>query len=103
MNKTSHVTQQFFATLMLLTVTSCAPGLCWADDGASLPWDYPLDFLQHFVVGPFAHSLIALSIIAAMLAFAMAGDSELARRLAKMAIGTSLSLIVVELLNYLVP
>jgi type IV secretory pathway VirB2 component (pilin) len=103
MNKESHVTRQFFATLALSTVTACAPGRCWAADGASLPWDYTLNFLQHLVAGPIAHSVIVLSIIAALLAFALAGDSELARRLAKTAFGTALALIVVELLNYLVP
>jgi len=41
--------------------------------------------------------------IVAMLAFALAGDSELVRRFAKAAIGTGIALVAVQFLNYLAP
>ena len=47
--------------------------------------------------------MVILSAIAAVLIFALAGDNEFVRRLAKAVIGTGVALIAVQLLNYLAP
>ncbi len=103
MNQASHATRPLltaiggFAAILLTSAHS------WATDRPVLPWDYTLDVTQNFVAGPLAHSVIVMSSIAAVITFALAGDNELVRRLAKALIGTAVALIVVELLNYLAP
>lgn len=101
MNQVSNKIQRFLAALCPAAATIFAPSHCWAADQANLPWDYTLDVIENFVAGPLAHSVIVISGIVAMLAFALAGNSELVRRFAKAAIGTSIALIAVQLLNYL--
>jgi type IV secretory pathway VirB2 component (pilin) len=59
--------------------------------------------MQNSIAGPFAQSVIVIAGIAAALTFAIAGNSELVRRLAKAVIGTGVALIAVQLLNYLAP
>jgi len=56
------------------------PSHCWAAGEAVLPSDYTLDVIQNFLTGPLAHFVIVTSSIVALLAFALAGDTELARR-----------------------
>jgi type IV secretory pathway VirB2 component (pilin) len=101
MNHSSDKCQSFFRALCGAAAIVFAPSRCWAADQASLPWDYPLDALQNFITGPFAHSVMILSGVGAALAFALAGDNELARRFAKAAVGTGVALLAVQLLNYL--
>jgi type IV secretory pathway VirB2 component (pilin) len=86
-----------------VSATLFLPSWSWADGRAALPWDQTLTIMQNFVAGPLAQSVLVISAVVAMLAFALAGDSGLARRFAKTAIGTGAALIAVELLNYLVP
>jgi hypothetical protein len=62
-----------------------------------------LEALQAALIGPVAHSLIAMSFIGAVFAYAIAGDSEIARRLAKAGLGVSVGLVLLRLMNYLVP
>lgn len=64
---------------------------------------HTLDVMQTLIAGPFAQSVIVISGIAVLLTFALAGDSELARRFTKAVIGTGVALIAVQLLNYLAP
>jgi type IV secretory pathway VirB2 component (pilin) len=103
MNHGSEKCQPYLQALCGAATIVFAPSRCWAADQASLPWDYPLDALQTFITGPFAHSVMIVSCIGAALAFALAGDNELVRRLAKVVIGTGVALIAVQLLNYLAP
>lgn len=103
MNQASHATLPFLASIGGAAVTLFTSSHCWAGRNAVLPWDYTLDVTQNFIAGPFAQSVIVLSSIAAVLTFALAGDNELARRLAKAVIGTGVALIVVQLLDYLAP
>jgi len=103
MNQASNKIQRFLAALLSAAATLFAPSHCWAADRANLPWDYTLDVIQNFVAGPLAHSVIIISGIVAMLAFALAGDSELVRRFAKATIGTGIALVAAQLLNYLAP
>jgi len=103
MTQASNKSKRFLAALCSAAATLFAPSHCWAADQANLPWDYTLDVIQNFVAGPLAHSVIIISGIVAMLAFALAGDSELVRRFAKAAIGTGIALVAVQLLNYLAP
>jgi type IV secretory pathway VirB2 component (pilin) len=91
----------FAPALCGAAATVCAPSHCWAAGQAILPWDYSLEVTQNFVAGSLAHSVIVISGIVATLAFALAGDSELARRLVKTVIGTGVALLAVQLLNYL--
>ncbi len=79
------------------------PHPCWATDQPALPWDYTLDVMQNYIAGPLAQAVIVVSSIVAMLAFTLAGDSELARRFVKTVFGTGVALVAVQLLNYLVP
>jgi type IV secretory pathway VirB2 component (pilin) len=103
MNQASHATRPFLAAIGGAAATLFAPWRCWAADQPVLPWDNTLNVMQNFVAGPFAQSVIVLSSIAAVLTFALAGDNELVRRLAKAVIGTGVAVIVVQLLNYLAP
>ena len=103
MNQASHATRHFLAAIGVAAATLFAPRRCWAAEQPVLPWDNTLNVMQNFVAGPFAQSVIVLSSIAAVLTFALAGDNELVRRLAKAVIGTGVALIVVQLLNYLAP
>jgi type IV secretory pathway VirB2 component (pilin) len=68
-----------------------------------LPWDQPLDALQQTLVGPVAHALIAMSIAGALFIYAIAGDNDITRRFARTALGVSVALGVLRLMNYLVP
>jgi type IV secretory pathway VirB2 component (pilin) len=86
-----------------VTATLFTPIRSWAESQAALPWDQTLTVIQNFVAGPLAGSVLAISAAVAMLTFALAGDSEFARRFAKTVIGTGAALIAVQLLNYLVP
>jgi type IV secretory pathway VirB2 component (pilin) len=103
MNQASGATRHFLAAIGTAAATLFAPSRCWGADQPVLPWDYTLDVIQNFVAGPLAHFVIAISSIVALLAFALAGDNEVVRRLAKAAIGTGVALVAVQLLNYLAP
>jgi type IV secretory pathway VirB2 component (pilin) len=103
MKQTSHMTQPFLAAIGRAAATLLTPCRCWAAGGPVLPWDYTLDVVQNFIAGPFAQFVIFILGIAAVFTFALAGDNELVRRLAKAVIGTGVALIVVQLLNYLAP
>ncbi len=59
------------------------PASSWAATAAELPWDQPLDTLQQTLVGPVAHALITMSFIGAVFVYAIAGDSDIARRFAQ--------------------
>ena len=78
------------------------PSWSWANSQAALPWDLSLTIIQNFVAGPLAQSVLVISAVVAMLAFALAGDNDLARRFARTVIGTGAAVIAVQLLNYLV-
>ena len=103
MNQASFAPRHFFAAIGGAATTLFAASHCWAAEQPVLPWDNTLTVVQNFVAGPFAQSAIVLSSIAAVLTFALAGDNELVRRMAKAVIGTGVALIVVQLLNYLAP
>ncbi len=79
------------------------PASSWAATAAELPWDQPLDTLQQTLVGPVAHALITMSFIGAVFVYAVAGDSDITRRFARTALGVSVALGVLRLMNYLVP
>jgi type IV secretory pathway VirB2 component (pilin) len=102
-NQASHTSPPFLSAIGSTAATLFTPGHCWAAGEAILPWDYTLDVIQNFVAGPLAHFVIVTSIIVALLAFGLGGDTELARRFAKAVIGTGLALLAVQLLNYLAP
>jgi type IV secretory pathway VirB2 component (pilin) len=103
MKQASNKCQPFFQTLCGVVATVFAPSHCWAAGQAILPWDYSLDAMQNVITGPLAHSVILISGIAAMFAFALAADNKLARRFAKTVVGTSIALLAVQLLKYLAP
>ena len=103
MNRPPIWTQYSLFGVIDVTATLIKPRRSWADSQATLPWDQTLTVMQSFVAGQFAHSVLVISAVVAMLAFALAGDGELARRFAKTALGTGVALLAVQLLNYLVP
>jgi len=103
MNRASIWTKHSLIGVSGVSATLFLPSCSWADSQAALPWDQTLTTIQNFVAGPLAQSVLVISSVVAMLAFALAGDSELARRFAKTVIGTGAALIAVKLLNYLVP
>ncbi len=103
MNRASIWSKYSFIGVIGVTATLFTRSRSWADSQAVLPWDQTLTVMQDFLVSQLAHSLLMTSAVAAMLAFTLAGDSELARRFAKTVLGTGLALVAVRLLNYLVP
>jgi type IV secretory pathway VirB2 component (pilin) len=102
-NQASHATRPFLTAIGGFAATLLTPTQCWATDQPALPWDYTLDVMQHYIAGPLAQAVIVVSSIVAMLAFTLAGDSELARRFVKTVFGIGAALVAVQLLNYLVP
>ncbi len=103
MNPVSHSARYVLAGAASAIVIVFNPNHCWAAVGPALPWDYTLNVIQNFVVGPLAQFVVCVSTICAVLGFALAGDSELVRRFAKALIGTGVALLAVQLLNYLAP
>jgi type IV secretory pathway VirB2 component (pilin) len=103
MNQASHTSRPFLAAIFSAAATLFTPSHCWAAGEAILPWDYTLDVIHNFVAGPLAHFVVVTSTIIALLVFALAGDTELARRFAKTVVGTGLALLAVQLLNFLAP
>jgi len=103
MNQASRTTRPFLAAIDGAAATLFTPRHGWAAGEAVLPWDYTLDVIENLVAGPLAHFIIVTCSIVALLAFALAGDTELARRFAKTVVGTGLALLAVQLLNYLAP
>ena len=102
MNRASIWTKYSLFGVIDVTATLIRPSRSWADSQAMLPWDHTLTVMQNFV-GQVAQSVLVISAVVAMLAFALAGESELARRFAKTALGTGVALLAAQLLNYLVP
>ena len=101
MSQASIQTRNLLAALIAAVLSVSRPSVGHAATQATLPWDETLDIVQNFLIGPVAHSVIAISVIAASLAYAVAGDSKLARHLAKAAVGSAVALVAVELMNYL--
>jgi type IV secretory pathway VirB2 component (pilin) len=95
--------KRFLIVAMAAAAVALQPASSWAATATELPWDQPLEALQEALIGPVAHSLIAMSFIGAVFAYAIAGDSEIARRLAKAGLGVSVGLVLPRLMNYLVP
>ena len=64
----------------------------WTDTGSGsshqTQGDQTLDIAQNLLLGPIAHSVIAISVVASALAYAVAGDSKLVHHFAKTAFGT---------------
>jgi type IV secretory pathway VirB2 component (pilin) len=103
MNRASIWPKYGLIGLSGVSATLFLPSWSWADSQAALPWDQTLTIVQNFVAGPLAQLVLVISAVVAMLAFALAGDSELGRRFAKTVIGTGAAVIAVQLLNYLIP
>jgi type IV secretory pathway VirB2 component (pilin) len=103
MNRASIWPKYCLICLSGVSATLFLPIWSWADSQAVLPWDQTLTIMQNFIAGSLAQSVLVISAVGAMLAFALAGDSELARRFAKTAIGTGAAVIAVWFLNYLLP
>jgi type IV secretory pathway VirB2 component (pilin) len=103
MKQVSNARRRILAAVTLATAALAVPARCLAAEQAVLPWDYTLDAIQNFAAGPLAHCAIVVGGIGALLAFAVAGDNELVRRLLKAAIGTAVALAAVHLLNNLAP
>jgi len=94
---------RFFVAATSAVAVALQPASSWAAPAAELPWDRPLEALQQTLISPVAHSLIAMSFIGAVFAHGIAGDSEIARRLAKAGLGVSVGLVLLRLMNFLFP
>lgn len=103
MNRPSIWTKYSVFGCIGVTAVLINPSRSWADNQATLPWDQTLTAIQNFVAGQVADAVLVISAIVAMLAFALAGERELARRFAKTALATGVALLALQLLNYLVP
>jgi len=103
MKRASKRIHRFLATAVAVTTAALQPASSWATPGAAFPWDAPLEALQQTLTGPVAHSLVAMSFIGAIFAYAIAGDSQVARRLARAGLGVSVALGVLWVMNYLLP
>lgn len=102
MKNASEQIYTFVATATGVTLV-LQPASCLASTGVGFPWDAPLEALQEALIGPVAHSLIAMSVIGAVFVYAIGGDCEIARRLAKAGIGVGVALGMLQLMNYLLP
>ena len=102
MKSASRQIDRFFVATTIAAV-ALWPAPSWARTDSGLPWDQPLEALQAALIGPVAHSLIAMSFIGAVFVYAIAGDSDIARRLAKAGLGVSVALVLLRLMNYLLP
>jgi type IV secretory pathway VirB2 component (pilin) len=103
MQRASKRIHSFLVAAPAATAAALWPASSWATTGAGFPWDQPLEAVQQTLVGPVAHSFIVMSLIGAVFAYAIAGDSDIARRLAKAAVGVSIALGVLRLMNYVLP
>jgi type IV secretory pathway VirB2 component (pilin) len=102
MKKASRQIEKFLVGAIATTV-ALWPSASWARTDSGLPWDQPLEALQAALIGPVAHSLIAMSFIGAIFAYAIVGDSEISRRLTKAGLGVGVALLLLRLMNYLLP
>jgi type IV secretory pathway VirB2 component (pilin) len=103
MQRASKRIHSFLVATPAAAAAALWPASSRATTGAGFPWDQPLEALQQTLLGPVALSLIVMSLIGAVFAYAIAGHSDFARRLAKAAVGVSIALGVLWLMNYLVP
>jgi len=103
MKRGSRQIDRFFVAVTAAAAASLWPAPSWARTDSGLPWDQPLETMQAALIGPVAHALIRMSFIGALLVYAIAGDSDIARRLAKAGLGVSFALGALRLMNYLVP
>lgn len=94
---------RFLIAATAVAAVALQPASSWAATAAEFPWDESLGALQQALIGPVAHTLIGVSFVGAVFVYAIAGDSEIARRLAKAGLGVSVALGVLRLMNYLVP
>ena len=94
---------RFLIAATAAAAVALQPASSWAATAAELPWDRPLEALQQTLIGPVAHALIAMSFLGTVFAYAIAGDSEIARRLAKAGVGVGAALVLLRLMNYLLP
>lgn len=103
MKRASGQINRLFVAATAAAAAPLWPAPSWARTDSGLPWDQPLEAMQAALIGPVAHSLIAMSFIGAIFAYAIAGDSEIARRLARAALGVGVALVLLRLMNYLLP
>ncbi len=96
-------------TVSLVTaITLTSPLLftrpCWADpSAAALPWDGALIAMQNMLIGTVAPAAIGLAFSAAVIIYALGGRDEQAGRLFGSALGGSIALVVVKLLDFVRP
>ncbi len=91
-------------------VAACAAALfalraepSWAAQYAvALPWDQKLGAIQDMLVGPVAHTVIALNFTLSAILYAVGGERQAGRLLAG-ALAACAALIVVHLLTFLSP
>jgi type IV secretory pathway VirB2 component (pilin) len=103
MNQASKRTNRLLATLTGAATAALWPQPAQAAGGYGFPWDQPLLSLQQTLTGTVAPSLVWLSLLGALFAYAIGGDSEIARRLGKAALGVSVALGLLHFMNYLLP
>jgi hypothetical protein len=80
-------------------------GACRASSGSLglLPWDGPLTTVAAYLIDVAAPALVKLAFAGTIVVFAVGGNCELTRWFARAALGVSLALMAVRLLNYLLP
>ena len=80
--------------------------IAWASPGAAqaLPWDQPLNDIATYLSGPLGHMFAVGSLIGWAILYVGGGSrSEGAKRFARAAVGTTMALAAVRVVNYLLP
>ena len=88
MNQASHATRPFLTAIGGFAAILLTPAHSWATDQPALRCGYTLDYAEFHRRAARTFVIVTSSTVA-MLAFALAGDSELVRRLAKVCLATS--------------
>jgi type IV secretory pathway VirB2 component (pilin) len=76
----------------------------WAMSGAAgaLPWDGPLEAIADYLTGPATHTVARIALIAAALGYGLTGKNGTGvRTLLRVAIGLTLALNAVRIMNFL--
>jgi len=84
---------------MAIAVLALSPVSCWAST-AALPWDQTLLALQDALITYIAPAAIALALSGAIVLYVLGGRDEQAGRLFGSALGGSIALAIVYMLNY---
>jgi type IV secretory pathway VirB2 component (pilin) len=98
MNETQALMRKWQDAVRIAAVAALLPSQSWAAAGR-LPWDYTLDVVRQFLVGPAAGFLVVTALIGASVLYAFGGHDARTERLAAAGVFTYLVLHVLRLIG----